>query len=433
MFRITTLKLIVLLAGVIAAATAGMWCFLQGHVFYAILCMLAAIVLVGSIVRLFRSGTRKISFLFNAIENGDYSFRFTSSDPKDRFNLMLNYIKELLVKARDEVMEKERYYERILNHVDTGIVVLNEKGNIYQVNKRALELLRLSVLTHVNQLQRTSDRLPDLFAALETGESRSIRINTNDGDIYLSFQASEMTLHDKKFRIIAINDIEHEIDENEIESWINLTRVLTHEIMNSITPITSLSDTLLHIHGSREDDLGRGLETIHGTTKSLTSFVSSYRKFTHIAAPCRTLFYLRPFLEKILLLFSRELENKGISSRIELSPDDLILHADENQISQVLVNLLKNGIAAIGKREAGRIWFRAYCDEAENILIEIGNNGEPIPAPIAEQMFIPFFTTKTDGSGIGLSISRRIMRMHDGSIKLKHSNERETIFLLTFK
>ena len=433
MFRITALKLAGLLTILVLAASAGTWCFLQGRPLRAIPCVFAVIVSVWSIVRLFRSGTRKISFLFNAIENGDYTFRFTGSDSKDRFNLMLNYIKDLLVKARNEVMEKERYYERILNHVDTGVVVLNEKGNIYQVNKRALELLRLSVLTHINQLRRTSDRLPDLFAALETGESRSIRINTNDGDIYLSFQASEMTLHDKRLRIIAINDIEHEIDENEIESWINLTRVLTHEIMNSITPITSLSDTLLHIHGSREDDLGRGLETINGTTKSLTSFVSSYRKFTHIAAPRQTLFYLRPFLEKILLLFSRELENKGISAEIELSPDDLILHADENQISQVLVNLIKNGIAAIGQRKAGRIWFRAYCDETENILLEIGNNGEPIPAPVAEQMFIPFFTTKADGSGIGLSISRRIMRMHDGSIKLKHSNERETVFILTFK
>ena len=433
MVRTNIRKLIGLLVCLVITIAGGVWCGIQNHILWAMLCLLITILLIWKIIRLFRTDTQKISFLFNAIENGDYSFRFSETESKDQFNIMLNHIKDLLVKARNEVMEKERYYEKILNHTDTGVLVLNEKGNIYQVNKRALELLHLSVLTHINQLKHTSDLLPELFLSMEAGDSKSIRINTENGVVHLSLQASEMNLEKQKLRIVTVNDIEHEIDENEIESWMNLTRVLTHEIMNSITPITSLSDTLIQIHGNKKDNLGRGLEAIHATTQSLTSFVNSYRKFTHIATPHKTLFYINTFAEKILMLFSTEMKEKGIAWQMDLFPKELILYADENQISQVIINLIKNGIEAIGNRSNGKIWMKAYCDSYENILIEIGNNGTPIAPAIAEQMFIPFFTTKKDGSGIGLSISRKIMRMHEGSIKLKLSNEQETIFILTFK
>lgn len=236
-------------------------------------------------------------------------------------------------------------------------------------------------------------------------------------------------------KIISINDIDRQLDDKELESWIRLTRVLTHEIMNAITPITSLSDTLLQLHGDKDDDIHRGLEVIQTTSRGLIAFVESYRRFTRIPQPDFKLLYVKKLLEQQVALGTEIItnENEKIQITIDVEPDDLMIQADENQISQVILNLIKNAVAALEGRPDGRIWIKARCNQEEHVTIEVANNGAPIPPEVAEQIFVPFFTTKAEGSGIGLSISRQIMRLHHGSIKLLYSNERETAFLLTFR
>ncbi|HAF83499.1 MAG TPA: ATP-binding protein, partial [Bacteroides uniformis] len=232
------------------------------------------------------------------------------------------------------------------------------------------------------------------------------------------------------------NDINNELDEKEIDSWIRLTRVLTHEIMNAVTPITSLSDTLLGLTEAQvsKEEIRNGLQTISSTGKGLLSFVESYRKFTRIPTPEPSLFYVKSFIERMVELARHQHPDVRVTFHTDIAPSDLILYADENLVSQVVINLLKNAIQAIesdkNTDKEGHINIRAYCNEAEAILIEISNNGPAIPNDIAEHIFIPFFTTKEGGSGIGLSISRQIMRLSGGNLSLLPG--KETTFILKF-
>ena len=226
------------------------------------------------------------------------------------------------------------------------------------------------------------------------------------------------------------------LERNEMEAWQKLIRVLTHEIMNAVTPITSLSDTLLGLTEAQvsKEEIRNGLQTISSTGKGLLSFVESYRKFTRIPTPEPSLFYVKSFIERMVELARHQHPDVRVTFHTDIAPSDLILYADENLVSQVVINLLKNAIQAIesdkNTDKEGHINIRAYCNEAEAILIEISNNGPAIPNDIAEHIFIPFFTTKEGGSGIGLSISRQIMRLSGGNLSLLPG--KETTFILKF-
>ena len=436
MFRGVASKLALVLLLLIAATVGATLLIIHDLWFYGILTAAVACLLLGGVFRLYRSNTRKITFMFNAIENNDYAFQFTrygSSLSDDLFNRSLNRIKELLVKAKNEAIEREKYYELILERIIPGIVVVNERGSVMQTNSEALRLLGLSVFTHLSQLDRVEEGLTEKFRALEVGEGTRVTLHHERGEVNLALQASEVTIRGTRLRIIAVNDIDRELDDKELESWIRLTRVLTHEIMNAVTPVMSLSDTLLRLHGNRDDDTYRGLEAIHATSKSLISFVESYRSFTRIPAPEMELLDVRKFLERIVMLVSRQIEEQHIRVDIRVEPEDLILYADGNQITQVILNLLKNAAGAIGTREGGVIALSAFCNDEEHVIVDVANNGEPISEEVSQHIFVPFFTTKEHGSGIGLSVSRQIMRLHRGSLKLQHSTPRETRFRLVFR
>ena len=329
---------------------------------------------------------------------------------------------------------QEKYYELIMNSVNTGIIVLDDIGNIYQSNNEALRLLGLSVFTHVKQLARIDDKLQATIANILPGDKHQISFVNERGTVNLSIRVSEMTLQEKHVRILAINDINSELDDKEIDSWIRLTRVLTHEIMNSVTPITSLSDTLLSIHEDADSEIRNGLEVISTTGKSLISFVESYRKFTHIPTPEPSLFYVQKFAERMINLARYHNNFPNITINIHIEPTDLIVYADEKLITQVVLNLLKNAMQAIGSEQPdGQIELNASCNPDESVIIEVSNNGPCIPPEEAEHIFVPFFTTKEGGSGIGLSISRQIMRLSGGSIALKSNPAiNKTSFILTF-
>lgn len=228
-----------------------------------------------------------------------------------------------------------------------------------------------------------------------------------------------------------MNDINSELNEKEIDSWIRLTRVLTHEIMNSVTPITSLSETLIQRADTENEEIRQGLQTISHTGKGLLTFVDSYRKFTRIPTPQPSLFYVKGFAERMTELARHQEPSSHITIRTHVTPSDLLLYADENLIAQVVINILKNAIQAIGTQPGGEILLNAYSNEQKEVILEITNNGPPIPEEIAHHIFVPFFTTKEGGSGIGLSVSRQIIRLSGGSIEL-HSG-RETKFVLMFR
>jgi nitrogen fixation/metabolism regulation signal transduction histidine kinase len=392
---------------------------------------------VVSVYTLFKRNAQKVAFMFDAIDNADHAFRYAENVPSSNDKLVnrsLNRFIRILFQAQADAIQKEKYYELILNSVNTGVIVLDSNGYIYQSNNEALKLLGLSIFTHLKQLRQLGEGVEEFFTCIRPGNQHQISFANERGTVQLSVRVSEMTLRDKHVRILAINDINNELDNKEIDSWIRLTRVLTHEIMNAVTPITSLSEALLSIYGNADTEIRNGLETIGKTGKSLMSFVESYRKFTHIPTPRPSLFYVRKFADRMVQLSKHQNDYPQITFTVNTHPEDLIVYADENLISQVVLNLLKNAMQAIGNEQVnGRIDIKAYCDENEAVIIEISNNGPLIPAEEAEHIFVPFFTTKEGGSGVGLSVSRQIMRLSGGSITLKNTSAaKQTTFVLTF-
>ena len=369
--------------------------------------------------RHYRRNIKKVTFLFDAIDNGDFSFNFPTEKGFKEDKILhqsLNRIKLFLQHTREEQMEREKYYEHILDAVDTGILVVDGHDNILQHNQAALRLLDTEVLTHMNQIK---------------GKLK---------DEHLAKHETQAMLKDRHVRIIALSDVSHELSNQEVDSWVKLIRVLTHEIMNTITPVTSLSETLL-TRVTADKDLEQGLETIHKTGTELLAFVNNYRRFTHVPKPQPALFYVEPFLERMALLCNHEVE-------ISVTPKDLLVYADESLLSHVVTNLLKNAVEAFKEKERqdkqgcrsadlqsaaskkAFIRFQAYANAQESIIIDVSNNAGLIPDDVASHIFIPFFTTKPEGSGIGLSLSRQIMRVSGGSLTLHQDKEKGTT---TFK
>ena len=386
-----------------------------------IVLLLVAVVGYIRLYRHYRRNIKKVTFLFDAIDNGDFSFNFPTEKGFKEDKILhqsLNRIKLFLQHTREEQIDREKYYEQILNAVDTGILVVDSHDNILQHNQAALRLLDTDVLTHMNQVK---------------GKLK---------DEHLAKHETQAMLKDKHVRIIALSDVSYELSNQEVDSWIKLIRVLTHEIMNTITPVTSLSETLL-TRVTEDKDLKQGLETIHKTGTELLAFVNNYRRFTHVPQPQPALFYVEPFLERMALLCNHEVE-------ISVSPKDLLVYADESLLSHVVTNLLKNAVEAFNGQEKlsaernkqdgneqGRnkqecrsadlqsaaskkafIHLQAYANAQESIIIDVSNNAGLIPEDVASHIFIPFFTTKPEGSGIGLSLSRQIMRVSGGSLSL---------------
>ena len=428
-FRVAVSLAVALLAGV-------MWTV---DVFWGALCTALLPIALYWQQKLYRHHVRKVLFMLDAIENNDNAIHFSETENTADARLVnraLNRVAHILYNVKSETAQQEKYYELILDCVNTGILVLNDNGAVYQKNSEALRLLGLNVFTHVSQLNRVDPRLSSLLANCRPGDKLQMPFNNERGTVNMSVRVSDITVRKEHLRILALNDINSELDEKEIDSWIRLTRVLTHEIMNTITPITSLSDTLLELTEEKisKEEIRNGLETISSTSKGLLAFVDSYRKFTHIPTPEPTLFYLKGFIGRMVELARHQYPGIPVTFHASIVPNDLILHADENLISQVIINLLKNAMQAFEKSsspaEEKHIHIRAYCDEAEAVLIEITNNGPAIPPNIAEHIFIPFFTTKENGSGIGLSISRQIMRLSGGNLSLRPG--KETTFVLKF-
>lgn len=394
--------------------------------------------LAGSIwwqFSLYRSHTKRVLFMINALENNDTGIHFPEEGgtiESRRINRALNRVGHILYNVKIETAQQEKYYELILNCISTGILVLNDNGAVYQKNNEALRLLGLEVFTHVRQLSKVDGTLMEKVEKCHAGNKLQISFSNERGTANLAIRVSDITVHKEHLRILALNDIHNELDEKEVDSWIRLTRVLTHEIMNSVTPITSLSDTLLAFTHTKDEELRRGLQTISTTGKGLLAFVESYRRFTHIPTPKPSLFYVKGFIDRMVELARHQHPQDNIVFQVDIRPADLLLYADENLISQVLINLLKNAIEAIGSQADGKIELCAYANNpSEEVIIEVKNNGPALSPEIAEHIFIPFFTTKEGGSGIGLSISRQIMGLSGGSISLLPG--KETRFVLKFK
>ena len=383
---------------------------------------------------------KKVTYILDALEDKETNFRFNEHTLfNHKFNRTLNRIRTLFEREKKELEEQDFFYAQMMSQVRTGIVVVDlskrREGRIIYSNASALNLLGMATFSHVRQLATVSKELEQAFADIGSNKEMRCSYYNERGQLTISMTASETKLQGKQVKIVTFNDITGEMAHNEEISWNKLIRVLTHEIMNTVTPIASLSTMLSESvtqtkEGQEVDrnELKMGLDTIASSSNGLIKFVNSYRSLTRISAPVKKAFYVRELIGKVESLVHEQLHLAGATFEYIEKSDDILLYADADQLSQVLVNLVKNALQA----EATRIVISAEINFAESVQVTVVNNGIPISKENQEEIFVPFYTTKQEGTGIGLSLSRLIMRLHNGSIKLVYSNERGTAFVLQF-
>ena len=372
---------------------------------------------------------RKVTYMLDALEDKELNFRFNERRLRGRkFNRTLNRLRNIFDKERQEIIEQEKYFGLMLDHVKTGVVVVEESGRVNYCNNTALTLLGVATFCHIRQLRSVSDSLYEIFKSITDGIEERTSYYNESGKMTISLTASAATIGKEQVRVIAFNDISNEIAENEQESWSKLIRVLTHEIMNTVTPIASLSETLLRFD-SVDGEVRNGLSTIAQSSRGLIKFVETYRNLTRVAMPSKKAFYFRELAERVINLTREQVIISGAKCTYIEKSEDVLLYADEGQITQILINLVKNAVQA----EAKNIGITAEINLSEQIIINVTNDGIPISKESQDEIFIPFFTTKQEGTGIGLSLSRQIMRLHNGSLKLTKSDEKGTVFTLIFR
>ena len=367
----------------------------------------------------------KIDFMSDALDSGESAFRYSEDQWSDRrLNKSLNRLRAIFEAEKTDIRERERYFGIMLDHVQSGVIVIDGERIDYS-NIIARGFLGMSDISSLRQIERLSPELANAFRNASETESRASLISER-GTVQFSISACESRLHGKDVSIVTFNDITREMENNESESWTRLIRVLTHEIMNTVTPIASLSSALSqNLADYDAEDVRSALGTIASSSEGLISFVQSYRSLTHIAAPVRKAFYLKDLVNDSVTIAQTNWPSAQVSYH-ELS-EDIILYADYGQISQVMNNLIKNAVQA----GASEIDITASIDKRERTVINVANNGEPISETGKEQIFVPFYTTKGDsGTGVGLSLCRQIIRLNGGTINLTSSTAESTVFTI---
>lgn len=367
----------------------------------------------------------KIDFMSDALDSGESAFRYSEDHWSDRrLNRSLNRLRSIFEAEKSDIRERERYFGIMLDHVQSGVIVIDGDKIDYS-NVIARGFLGMSDISSLRQIERISPELANAFRSASEAESRASLVSER-GTVQFSISACTARLHGKDVSIVTFNDITREMENNESESWTRLIRVLTHEIMNTVTPIASLSSALSqNLDAYDTEDVRSALGTISSSSEGLISFVQSYRSLTHIAAPVRKAFYLRDLVNDSVTIAQANWPSARVSYH-ELS-EDIILYADYGQISQVMNNLIKNAVQA----GASDIDITASIDKRERTVINVANNGEPISETGREQIFVPFYTTKgVSGTGVGLSLCRQIIRLNGGTINLTSSTLEATVFTI---
>jgi two-component system, NtrC family, nitrogen regulation sensor histidine kinase NtrY len=427
-----------------SALLAGWLIFSRDSVMGAVIIFFLFLLQVIMLISYLNRTNRQIAFFFEAVKNEDSTLRFpvhTGNKAVNDLNSGLNRINDLIKTIRFELQEQEQYFQAILQHVSAGIIVYNEHGNIILSNEAARTLLSYESLTHVNQLMRIDKNLFSAIKELQPGEQKLVNFNSKNQARQLSVKSTQFKTARENLLLIAFQDIKNEMEVKELESWIKLIRVLTHEIMNSVAPITSLSQTILEYYTGLNGNLPsekvinntiKGLEVINERGAGLISFVENYRKLTRIPPPEKKPVSLEQLLDHTITLINVVPPENNIRITREVSPSSLQVLADKKQISQVLINLLKNSVEALKNSEGGMVTLRARLNEAGRTEVTVTDNGPGIPAELMDKIFIPFFTAKESGTGIGLSLSRQIMMLHGGSLKMESIPGKQTTAILEF-
>ena len=431
-------------------ATSLMLAFLlarENYVF-GILTLIALVFQAYYLIRYVNETNRKIAYFFDAIKNEDFTLRFPEKltlKSLEELNHSLNMLNEMIQKIHLKNQTQERFYQEILKQADIGILAINKKGHILFANPRLEHMLNYTPLNHIKQLSQIDENLYRVFSELKPFERRMFQLTNEREKIDLAIKSSSFNLDDQELLLVVIQDIHQELDEKETESWTRLIRVLTHEIMNSITPITSISDSILKyqtladknpVHETsyqkRLENTIKGLEVIKDQGANLMSFVQSYRSFLNVPLPDKKIVRVQNLLEKVIMLMGQDKKFSNTSIELLMDDQDLELFIDEKQITQVLINLSRNALQSMEQLKNSSLKLIAGINNAGQKYIEVKDTGPGIPHELINEIFVPFFTTKNSGTGVGLSLSKQILRMHGGNLKLNSIPNKETSFFLIF-
>lgn len=410
---------------------------------------LTALIIIGQLLELYRFSSqtnRKLTRFLESVKYSDFISGFATDNKLGRsfreLNTAFNEVLEAFRKARSEKEENWQYLNTVVQQVRTGILSFDTEGHVQLINANAK---RFTGITSLNNIHELKDREPKLYQALTEVEPGKSTLYKVGNEFLLTIQATELRIRGNTVKLVTLQNIQTELQKQELEAWQNLTRVLRHEIMNSITPISSLTSTLREVldhdlikkngvyelKGEGADDLREGLTTIESRSKGLIKFIDAYREYTSLPQPKLKTVRLKEIIEKVAQFMKPEIRKTNIQFNYSCESEYLTLQVDEEMIEQVLINLLKNAYEAIADRENGKMELVGkYSENA--IIIEVTDNGPGIIPEALDKVFVPFFTTKKTGSGIGLALSRQIMQLHNGTLTVESQPEVKTVFRLRF-
>jgi nitrogen fixation/metabolism regulation signal transduction histidine kinase len=410
---------------------------------------LTGLIIIAQLIELFRFASqtnRKLTRFLESVKYSDFISGFATDNKLGKsfrdLNTAFNEVLEAFRKARSEKEENWQYLNTIVQQVRTGILSFDSDGNLQLMNTNAKRFIGISNLKNINELKEKDPKFYQALVDVEPGKSALHKVGN---EFLLTIQATELRIRGNTVKVVTLQNIQTELQKQELEAWQNLTRVLRHEIMNSITPISSLTSTLREILDSEliqkedhyelknegADDLREGLGTIESRSKGLIKFIDAYREYTSLPQPKIKTVRLKDLLEKVAQLMKPELRKTSIDFYWQCESEYLTIQVDEEMIEQVLINLLKNAIEALDQQVNGKIELVGkYSDSV--VIIEVSDNGSGIIKEALTRVFVPFFTTKKTGSGIGLALSRQIMQLHNGLITVTSEPEVRTVFTLKF-
>ncbi len=424
--------------------------FLFENGYYAVCFFVLAILILQAwqLVYYINNINRKMAYFFDAIKNEDFTLHFPEKDlikPFRKLNHSLNRVNALIQDIHLKKQEQEQFFQEIIRQANIGILAFNTKGHILFSNPTVEKLLNYKPLNHIKQLGQVDEGLYALFEGLKPFEQKLFQLTNEREKTQLAIKATSINVDKQELLLVVIQDIHKELNEKETDSWIKLIRVLTHEIMNTITPITSISESILryfkndsetvsagNIEKKHIDNAVKGLEVIKEQGNDLMGFVQSYRTLLSVPEPDKAIINAQKLLNKVLVLIQQNGSNSNIEIKLEVYPENLELFVDSKQITQVMINLGKNAIQSLKNKAGGIIKISAGINRSNRKYITISDNGAGIAPELIDEVFVPFFTTKDSGTGIGLSLSKQILQLHGGSLTVHSIPENETVFSLLF-
>ncbi len=414
-----------------------------------ILVAILAILQVFSLIRYVDRTNRDLTSFLESIRFSEFTRSFQiegMGSSFDELNRAFNDVINDFQKVRSEKEEHFHYLQSIVQNIDVSIIAYRKDGTVEMINKAAKKLFQIHSLKNIKGLEQLSLELVNTLIQISPGENTLVKVQDQDDILQLAIYATEFKVKDKLIILATINNIQNVLEEQETEAWQKLIRVLTHEIMNSITPIASLSSTLeIMLKGITEGgnvqeemnleavmEIQQALQTINKRSTGLLHFVNTYRNLTRIPKPNFKIFPVKDLFKNLYLLMEEEITDNKVNFVTNIEPENIEVSADEQLIEQVIINLIRNSMHALDGRKDPTIELKTYYNKRGRVTIQVADNGTGILPEVLDKIFIPFFTTKQSGSGIGLSLSRQILRLHNGTITAHSIPDKETIFTLTF-